>query len=169
MTASNDKSHDNKHMTEIKFYVSKDEGLDHRLNIAYRLIQTALERDLSIHIHTDSELTSAQCDDFLWSKDNTSFIPHEIIAPINEAQTTEPSKPSKDATTLSRQITISHDYEPMLDCDYLINLSNQRPSFFSRFLKVAEILDNNEEIITAGRKRYSFYRDRGYTLGYYQL
>ena len=55
------------------------------------------------------------------------------------------------------------------NCDYLINLSNQRPAFFSRFSKVAEILDTNEEILTAGRKRYSFYRDRGYTLGYYQL
>ena len=155
-------------MTEINFYVSKEEGLEHRLNIVYRLIQRALQRNLHVHIHTDSESTSTKLDDYLWDKDTTSFIPHGIINTETDSQTIENSE-TKDSTAPPRQINISHDFEPMVSCDYLINLSNQRPEFFSRFLKVAEILDNNEEIITAGRKRYSFYRDRGYTLGYHQL
>lgn len=156
-------------MTEINFYVSKEMGLEHRLNIVYRLIQRALQRNLNIHIHTDSETTSTKLDDFLWSQDKTSFIPHGIINAEKDTQIPASNEAQNAEKLPARQINISHDFEPIDSCDYLINLSNQRPAFFSRFLKVAEILDNTEEIITAGRKRYSFYRDRGYTLGYYQL
>ena len=154
-------------MTEINFYVSKEQGLEHRLAIVYRLVKLALQRDLTIHIHTDSDATNTKIDDYLWSKETTSFIPHCIINKKLE----EPVTKLNDIETQQKtnQINISHNFEPLTHCDYLINLSMERPSFFSRFLKVAEILDNNEEIITAGRKRYSFYRDRGYTLGYYKL
>jgi len=156
-------------MTEINFYVSKKQGLEHRLAIVYRLIHRALQRDLKIHIHTDSEATSTKLDDYLWSKETTSFIPHSIVnAEYVELKLDLATKDITDKIK-PNQINISHDLEPLTSCDYLINLSNKRPDFFSRFSKVAEILDNDEEIITAGRKRYSFYRDRGYTLGYYQL
>jgi DNA polymerase-3 subunit chi len=141
-------------VTEINFYVSKDEGLQQRLAIAYRLVNQAVQRQLIIHIHTDCEETSLKLDDYLWTKEGSSFIPHSVTS---------------NHENNYQEITISHEFEPITNCDYLINLSNQRPAFFSRFSKVAEILDTNEEILTAGRKRYSFYRDRGYTLGYYQL
>ena len=155
-------------MTEINFYVSKEQGLEHRLAIVHRLVVIAFQKKLKIHIHTDSEETNVKTDDYLWTKDSTSFIPHGILnATDNDSLNTNLSTQSDESKTT--QINISHEYEPLVNCDYLINLSNQRPDFFSRFSKVAEILDNNEEIIAAGRKRYSFYRDRGYTLGYYKL
>ena len=141
-------------MTEINFYVSKDEGLQERLAIAYRLVNLAVQRQLSIHIHTDCEATSIKLDNYLWTKEGSSFIPHSVTS---------------NNSDIHQEINISHEFEPITNCDYLINLSNQRPAFFSRFSKMAEILDTNDEILTAGRKRYSFYRDRGYTLGYYQL
>lgn len=144
-------------MTDINFYVSENEGLKHRLAILYKLVNLALQRNLSIHIHTDNEVSSQQVDDYLWSTDPTSFIPHSIIK-VGDL--------NKDSRNL---VNISHNYEPFTDCEYLINLSAERPNYFSRFLKVAEILDSSEEILTAGRKRYAFYRDRGYTLNYYQL
>jgi len=142
-------------MTDINFYVSKHEGSQFRLAIVYRLVSLAMERDLSIHIHTDNDKSSQLIDDYLWTKDKTSFIPHSIC--------------SESSNNKALGINISHTHEPLENCDYLINFSSQRPSFFSRFLKVAEILDTSEEILTAGRKRYAFYRDRGYTLKYHQL
>jgi len=156
-------------MTEINFYVSKEQGLEHRMAIAFRLVNRALERNLKIHIHTDTEATSKQLDDYLWSKESTSFIPHSILNTEFFEHNSELTSENTQHHTNANKVDISHDFEPLKNCDYLINLSNQRPAFFSRFLKVAEIIDNDEEIITAGRKRYSFYRDRGYTLGYYQL
>jgi len=141
-------------MTDINFYVSKQEGIDNRLAIVFRLVNLALQRDLSVHIHTDSEQANQKVDNFLWSYDRASFIPHSIID--NEKEN-------------NCSVNISHNHEPLTNCDYLINLTDQRPEFFSRFLKVAEILDTSQETLTAGRKRYAFYRDRGYTLKYYQL
>ncbi|MEB8433946.1 DNA polymerase III subunit chi [Cocleimonas sp. KMM 6892] len=150
-------------MTEINFYVSKEQGLEHRLAVAYRLINLAINRNLCVHIHTGSESLSKKVDDFLWRNEATSFIPHSIIS-TEDSSTDADKKNSK-----LDKISISHNFEPIENCDYLINMSTERPSFFSRFTKVAEILDTEDEIITAGRKRYSFYRDRGYTLGYHKL
>lgn len=154
-------------MTDINFYVSNQEGIEHRLNIVYKLISHALKRQLFIHIHTDNEQMNKQVDDWLWTKEKHSFIPHSII--IQAETIDDDSNAIATDENAKEAITISHDYEPMEKCDYLINLSRQRPSFFSRYLKLAEILDNNEEIITAGRKRYAFYRERGYNLAYHKL
>lgn len=161
-------------MTEINFYVSKEEGLEHRLAILHKLVLMAQKRNLNIHIHTDTNSVNQTIDDYLWTKDVSSFIPHDILSTEDTIDVRKNNQINTHAKEVqghlnSKQINISHDYEPITDCDYLINFTNNRPSFFSRFSKVAEILDNSEEIITAGRKRYSFYRDRGYTLGYYQL
>ena len=111
---------------------------------------------MQVHIHTDNHSTSQKLDSLLWTKNAQSFLPHSLV---------EPEKPAHPLD----KITISHELEPLENCDYLINLSNQRPNFFSRFKKMAEIIDKTEEILTAGRKRYAFYRDRGYTLEYHQL
>lgn len=151
-------------MTHINFYVSKEEGLQNRLAIAYRLTNLALKNNLAVHIHTDSESTSKLIDDKLWIADKTSFIPHIIVS----ADLQHNESPDNH-TKFIEKITISHDFEPMSNCDYLINISNHHPDFFSRFSKVAEIIDTNEKILVAGRKRYAFYRDRGYTLEYHQL
>ena len=147
-------------MTDINFYVSKQDGLESRFRIAYKLIGYALKRNLFIHIHTDNEEMNKQINDWLWTFDKSSFIPHCIITQTDDAN---------KKTEIKETITISHDYEPMENCDYLINLSIQRPAFFSRFSKLAEIIDNSEEILAAGRKRYVFYRERGYTLAYHKL
>jgi len=145
-------------MTEINFYVSQDKGIKHRLEIAYKLVNLARQRELSIYIYTDKKSTTIALDKLLWQKEKTSFIPHSIIQEADDIN-----------HFLKTEVKISHDHTPMADCDYLINLSNKRPDFFSRFIKMAEVIDASEDILTAGRKRYAFYRDRGYTLQYYQL
>lgn len=142
-------------MTDINFYVTKQEGWDNRIAIVFKLITMAMKREMVIHIHTRNENESKLLDEYLWKHQKVSFIPHNIM--------------SNNASNSRLEISIGHDYEPMNHCDYLINLSNDRPEFFSRYLKFAEILDTSEEILTAGRKRYAFYRDRGYTLDYHQL
>ncbi len=142
-------------MTDINFYVSKQEGWDNRLAIVFKLITMALKRKMAIHIHTSNENESKLLDEYLWKHQRTSFLPHSII--------------SDESTHSKIEISIGHNFEPMNHCDYLISLSSDRPEFFSRYLKFAEILDTSEEILTAGRKRYAFYRDRGYTLEYHKL
>jgi DNA polymerase-3 subunit chi len=48
--------------------------------------------------------------------------------------------------------------------DVLINLTDEQPLFFSQFNRVAEILDNTDNVKAAGRERYQFYKHRGYEL-----
>lgn len=142
-------------MTDINFYVSKQEGWDNRFAIVFKLVTMALKRKMAVHIHTNNENESKLLEAFLWKHQRTSFIPHAII--------------SDDSSNAKIEISIGHNFEPMDHCDYLISLSIERPDFFSRYLKFSEILDTSEEILTAGRKRYAFYRDRGYTLEYHKL
>ena len=158
-------------MTNINFYVSQQNGFENRLNIVYKLIGHALKRNLFIHIHTDNENMNKHVDAWLWTTNKVSFIPHQIIntssADSSNNHSSNPIASISDGTV--KIITISHEYEPLSHCDYLINLSSQRPRFFSRFIKLAEVLDNSDDILSAGRKRYAFYRDRGYNLEYHKL
>lgn len=157
-------------MTNINFYVSKQDGFKHRLAIAHKLIGYALKRDLFIHIHTDNENMSQQVDDWLWIADKNSFIPHQVIKNLEYNNDTNPDNNAANTQSINlNKVTISHDYEPLEKCDYLVNLSMQRPGFFSRFIKLAEIIDNSDDVLSAGRKRYAFYRDRGYNLEYHKL
>jgi DNA polymerase-3 subunit chi len=140
-------------MTKIDFYVGKTSSLQARLNLACKLVEKAHVRKLYTYIHTDTPTTSAQLDEMLWKFNDISFIPHALVG-------------TKDAAA---RVLIGHDHEPMENCGFLINLSNEIPAFFSRFERLAEILDQEEPVLLAGRKRYQFYRDRGYNLEYHQL
>ncbi len=155
-------------MTDINFYVSKEPGLDQRLAIAYRLISKAIDRNLNTYIFCDTADTCKKVDKLLWTNEGNSFIPHTFI---NTKENSKSLNRNFDEIKIfhATDNEVAEGFEPIHDCDYLVNLSNQRPSFFSRFSKVAEIIDTNEEILTAGRKRYSFYRDRGYNLEYHKM
>ncbi len=140
-------------MTRISFYVGQSNNLQARLLLACKLVEKGLAQAMHIYIHTDSAATSARLDELLWTYNDQSFIPH-AFAPCTDPQVL---------------VQIGHAYEPMEHCDFLINLSNETPEFFPRFERMAEILDQEEPILLAGRKRYQFYRNRGYTLDYHQL
>lgn len=140
-------------MTKIDFYVGKTNGLQARLMLACKVVVKAYQQQMHTYIHTDSAATSQRLDDLLWTFNDLLFIPH-ALAPVREQ---------------NELILIGHDHEPMENCGLLINLSNEVPGFFSRFERLAEILDQEEPVIHAGRKRYQFYRDRGYNLDYHQL
>ena len=44
----------------------------------------------------------------------------------------------------------------------MINLAMDIPTFFSRFERVSEIVIEEDEIKTAKRENFRFYRERGY-------
>ena len=53
--------------------------------------------------------------------------------------------------------------------DVLINLAPAVPEFFSRYERVAEVVDANAVRREQSRERYRFYRDRGYPLNTHQV
>ncbi|HPQ97139.1 MAG: DNA polymerase III subunit chi [Thiothrix sp.] len=140
-------------MTRISFYIGRTHSLQARLLLACRLIDKAFARSMHVYVHADNHSTCAQLDELIWTWNDTSFIPHGMA-------------PDAGGDT---RVLLGYDFEPMAHCDYLINLSRTTPEFFPRFARMAEILDQEEEVLHAGRKRYKFYQARGYDLDYYQL
>ena len=140
-------------MTRIAFYVGQSNSLQARLLLACKLVEKALAQDMQIYIHTDHFNTSTRMDELLWAYNDLSFIPH-ALAPSNER---------------GLKVLIGHDSEPPEPCEFLINLSNEMPSFLERFERMAEVLDQEETILVAGRNRYQLYRKQGYNLDYHQL
>lgn len=88
-------------------------------------------------------------DRLLWTFREGSFVPHGLNDQANSELT---------------PILIGCGDAPGKEDDVLINLAPEVPSFFSRFERVAELIDQDQEVRTTGRKRYCFYRDRGYPL-----
>ncbi|HMT93165.1 DNA polymerase III subunit chi [uncultured Thiothrix sp.] len=140
-------------MTRIAFYVGQSNNLQARLLLACKLVEKALAQNLHVYIHTDHLSTSTRMDELLWTYSDISFIPHAITPSAEQGL----------------KVLIGHDNEPPEPYDFLINLSNEIPSFLERFERMAEVLDQEESILVAGRKRYQIYRKQGYNLDYHQL
>lgn len=121
--------------------------------LACKLVEKALAQEMHVYIHTDQLSTSTRLDELLWTYSDLSFIPHALTP----------------STEQGLKVLIGHSGEPSEPCELLINLSNEIPSFLERFERMAEVLDQEEAILVAGRKRYQIYRKQGYNLDYHQL
>ncbi len=140
-------------MTRIDFYILKNQPDQGLALLTCRLVEKAYQKGHYIYIHTASQQQSQQIDDLLWSFKESSFIPH--------CQLTESDEQA--------QIMIGHEHEPPLEFDVLVNLADQVPLFFSRFTRVAEIVDGDENRKQQARERFRFYRDRGYPLNSHDI
>jgi len=135
-------------MTRIDFYVLDQAEPQGRERFACRLAEKAYKLGNKVFIHTTDEQQAQAVDDLLWSFRAGSFVPH--------------SRRPEDAATAP--VMIAAAGEPEQTTDVLINLADEVPLFFSRFLRVAEVVDGQDEVRRAGRERFKFYRERGYDL-----
>lgn len=136
-------------MTRVDFYVLPDATAAGRERFACRLTDIAFRRGQRVYLYTQSKDQAVTLDDLLWTFQAGSFIPHAL----------HPSDLPGDSPVL-----IGHDGVPDLGHEVLINLAETAPNFFSRFDRVAEVINQDEEIKSAGRRKFRFYRDRGYAL-----
>ena len=136
-------------MTSVSFYILKGDIEHDRQVFACRLASKAYYQGQNIYIHTDNAQQAEQLNQALWSFRADSFIPHSLIddQAINEGQ-----------------VLIGHDSTPPRLMDLLINLATEQPVFFSQFERVAEFINDHNDVKVAGRKRYQFYQQRGYEL-----
>jgi DNA polymerase-3 subunit chi len=142
-------------MTRVDFYLLSGDGKQEREKLACRLTEKAWKLNHNIYLHSSSEPESRQLDDLLWTFRPESFVPHDLMA--NDSEMMAP-------------VLLGHHEEPALsEHDILINLSATVPSFFSRFERVIEVINEDESIRETGRDRYRFYQQRGYTLNTHKL
>jgi len=135
-------------MTRVDFYVLEAQARGDRYTLACRLAEKAWQQGHRVYLHTRSENESRHLDKLLWTYREDSFLPHGLFG---------------EADAASNPILVGNDPGADEEHDVLINLATEVPAFFSRFERVAETLDQNPQIRAAGRDRYRFYRDRGYS------
>ena len=139
-------------MTRIDFYILDQSTNEARLTLACRLAAKAVQQNLEVLINAESEADGARLDDLLWTFAQGSFLPHRRISDRQRDDEGEP-------------VLIGCGQEPESGrFEFLINLSPQVPEFFSRFERVAELVDAEAGNKSAGRERFRYYRDRGYEL-----
>ena len=138
-------------MTKVDFYILGNGSREHT---ACKLIEKAYKLGNRIYIHTESAQQAKQLDDLLWTFRDGSFVPHEQYQPGVDSDS---------------PIQIGCHETPETDSEVLINLASEVPLFFSRFLRVAELVGPDPAAKTQGRERFRFYRDRGYPLDTHEL
>ena len=137
-------------MTQVDFYTHVED----KCHTAALLCGKAVERGMRVVVYAPDAEIADTVDRLLWSVPPTGFIPH--CSASDELAVVTP-------VVIDRQTAASsHD-------DLLINLDNERPTYFSRFQRLVEIVGLDERDRQAARERYRFYRDRGYEIHSHDL
>ena len=144
-------------MTQVDFYITDSDSDDARLRLACKIVDKAMQRDLHVFVHASSDEEARKLDELLWTFEQGSFIPHRLVRGEHEAPPLEP-------------VLIGVNPPPAPGrWDVLVNLAAEVPEFFSRYERVAEVVDADATRREQSRARYRFYRDRGYPLNIHRV
>jgi DNA polymerase III subunit chi len=145
-------------VTHVDFYILGGESEDVRLKFACKIADQAMQQSRHVFVNATSDTEARQLDELLWTFIQGSFIPHRVVR-------------DGDADVAQREpVLIGLRRAPPSDrWDLMINLAADVPEFFSRYERVAELVDGNATRREQSRERYRFYRDRGYSLNTHQV
>jgi len=144
-------------MTRIDFYLLPSTDLSTRLQLVCKLAEKAIGRSQAVFIHSNNENDLVLLDNALWDFRAMSFVAHKLL-PAGYVTSSMDNEPV--------QLSCG---EPANDRTVLINMAAEVPSFFSRFERTLEVVDEESDIKTAGRMRYRFYQQRGYPLQHHKM
>lgn len=144
-------------MTRVDFYVLADNSHAARLELVCKLAEKACGRAQKVFVYSQERALLEDLDARLWSFRPMSFIAHRLL-PQSHLLNREDDDP----------LLLSSD-EPGSDRQILLNLDSRVPPFFSRFERTLEIVNKDTDVQAAGRKRYLFYKQRGYPLQHHNL
>lgn len=139
-------------MTRVDFYILPDADEDRRQLYLCRLVDKAWRMGNRVWIHVPGDKRAEALDERLWTFSEGSFLPHE-----------------RAADGASDCPVILGEGDPDSARELLVNEDTEVPSFFSRFQRVAEVINQDPESKSQGRARYAFYRDRGYELHHHEV
>ena len=111
-------------------------------------------------MHSENEADASKLDGMLWTFSQGSFIPHRLVGNSSEPPFEEPVLIGRHDLAAA----LPSASETNQKWDLMINLTAQVPEFFSRYDRVAELVDADPVRRENGRERFRFYRDRGYEL-----
>jgi DNA polymerase-3 subunit chi len=144
-------------VTQVDFYVLNGNSDSEWFRLASRIAEKAMSLGQRVFINTENEDHARRLDEILWTFSQGSFVPHRIV----DANT---------ADTPPEPVLIGAGIEPKQQpWQVLINLSATVPEYFSRFERVAEVIDADDSRRASGRERFRFYRERGYELNTHNI
>lgn len=141
-------------MTRVSFYLFKAGGGD-RQHFVCRLLERIYNEGQRGYAYLPDSSALADLDEALWTFRPGSFVPHEL-APSDEAA----------PILLGDGQDLPGDRQVLLNLDYPSLIP---PDFFSSFERCLEFVSGDDAERAAARKRYAFYRDRGYALDTFDL
>jgi DNA polymerase-3 subunit chi len=137
-------------VTTIDFYTHCAD----RLDVAAKIVAKAWAQHGTVRVLTADEALTASFGALLWRSPPTGFLPHCRVGSPLAAET---------------PIVVDHALQHDGAAAVLINLYPAPPPFFSRFERLVEIIGSDDDDTAAGRERWRFYKERGYTLRSHNL
>ncbi|MGQ7246162.1 DNA polymerase III subunit chi [Halomonas sp. V046] len=137
-------------MTKIDFYILPDTTLEARLAFACRLTETIARKGYRLYLYAEDEAMARELDERLWDFRPDAYVPHALEG-------------SDEAMNVP--VTIGWQGPPQsLDPppQAMLNLSPEIPEWFSRFERVAEIINQHQDVLTRKRECWTTYKQRGY-------
>ncbi len=139
-------------MTHIDFHVNAPG----KLAYACRLARKVYGSGTRAVFYAGDENTRAGFDRLLWTFSAVDFIPHcRVGSPLAEVTPIHIAGPD--------------DADACLHHALLVNLDAEQPDCFSRFERMIEVVAAEDTDLEAGRRRWKFYKDRGYPLTRHDL
>ena len=139
-------------MPRADYYVLPQSDYDSRELFVCRLCDKLLRQNLKIHVHLRSEADLRQLDQRLWSFRPEAFLPHTILG-----------------SEIKAPITLSTDEAAQLDADVLVNLGVDAPQNITQVERIAEIVVQDPEILSAARESFKKRRDAGWEVHNHKL
>ena len=88
-----------------------------------------------------------ELDSMLWEK---GFLPHQIF--------------TADVAAEAPIMLTAEAPPPEYTCDMLISLGSEVPAFAGSFPVLVDVVGSGDETKKAGRQRYSYFKDHGYSI-----
>jgi DNA polymerase-3 subunit chi len=133
-------------MTRIDFH----SNIADKIGYACRLVRKARAAEQRVVLLAKSPSHLAALDDALWTFSELDFLPHVSAA-----------SPLAGKTPV---VLTDNDSADLPHYQILINLAERTPSHFARFERMFELIGADDGDKAAGRERYRFYQQRGYSL-----
>lgn len=142
-------------MTSIDFHFNTPDRLEYACRLTRKIVNAGQANAAApLVVFCQDEDRLQQFDDLLWQFSPTDFIPH--------VRATDPL--AKDTPVL-----LTADDARLPVHHLLLNLDDAPPPFFSRYVRLLEVVSLLDDDKLKARERFTFYRDRGYAMTRHDL
>jgi len=133
-------------MTEVIFHFNVADKCDHLCRYARKAVAHARR----VAVLADADLLQ-RIDQDMWALASTEFLTH--------CRTDASAAMQSASSVVLCELAAKAPHQ-----DILVNLAASVPEGFGQFLRLVELVGNDDEDRMASRQRWKFYRDRGYAV-----